>query len=199
MPLGAQTRSPRSAQRRTLDLRRIHVRAADEDHIGIAVGDVHVAVVLDEAHVAQRLPVILCGLRGGADVTVWDRHVDPVDPASLDERRRRDASNRAMTRPSPAPASVDCPALDGREPVRDRLRRGPEQPRHKCGLDGLDPVRHRYRHPRPGAYPVRSEHRGKPLHRLDQLSPRPRWSPPPSAHAARATRWRAVGWRRRTG
>ena len=41
---------------RGLHFGRVHVRAAREDHVGLAIGEVHVAVGVDRAHVAERLP-----------------------------------------------------------------------------------------------------------------------------------------------
>ena len=53
-----------------LDLGRIHVRAADENHVRLAIDQVQVAVLVEIAHVAEGLPAVGGRRRLGADVAV---------------------------------------------------------------------------------------------------------------------------------
>ena len=55
---------------RGLDLGGIHVRSAGEDHVGLAVAEIEVAVGVERAHVAERLPTAVDAPRGRADVAV---------------------------------------------------------------------------------------------------------------------------------
>ncbi len=38
---------------------RVHVGTAGQDHVGLAIGEVHVTVGVDRAHVAERLPAVV--------------------------------------------------------------------------------------------------------------------------------------------
>src|SRR6185437_11841228 len=55
---------------RGLDLRRVDVGPADQDHVGIAVREIDESFVVEVSEIAQRLPPVGCGLGGSTDVAV---------------------------------------------------------------------------------------------------------------------------------
>ena len=89
-PITARRPHARMLVERGLDLGRVHVRAAGEDHVGLAVVEVHVAVGVDRAHVAERLPTAVDALaprrrRSGtcARLGVGRPHEDLADLARI--------------------------------------------------------------------------------------------------------------------
>ena len=73
-----------------LGLLRIDVHAAGDDHVGLAVGQVQVALGVDIAHVAQRRPALGVGAAGGLGGVVVVRErtaVGEVDGAALAGRQ----------------------------------------------------------------------------------------------------------------
>ena len=69
-PITAHRTHGRVLLQRRLDLGRVDVRATGEDHVLHAVAEVEVAVLVEPAHVAERLPAALERPGLGADVAV---------------------------------------------------------------------------------------------------------------------------------
>ena len=92
---------------RGLDLGRVDVRPAREDHVLHAVAEVQVAVVVEPAHVAERLPAAVERARLGADVVVRRArrarrrsHTSPISPAG----RSLPSASEIMNSPVLGPA-----------------------------------------------------------------------------------------------
>src|SRR4029450_3759426 len=68
---------------RGLDLGRVHVAPADQNHVGLTVVQVEVAMLVLPSHVTERLPVARPRFRGGTDVAVRGRRVRPATHPDL--------------------------------------------------------------------------------------------------------------------
>ncbi len=111
---------------RGLDLGRVHVRTAHQDHVGVAVGQVDEPVLVHVAHVAQALPAARGAPRLRAQVevrrlgTLAAAHPDPAGGAGRHHLLRR--------RPGPAsrPASPGPPSRVARATRPRRCASRPE-------------------------------------------------------------------------
>ncbi len=102
---------------RGLHLGRVHVGAAHQDHVVETVGQVEVAVLVQEAHVAERLPAVPA-LRAGADVAVGDRSVVGALQVDLTDLARREVAAFLVEDPDPAAADRPPDRAAVRQPFR---------------------------------------------------------------------------------
>ena len=129
---------------RGLDLRGVHVGAADQDHVRLAVAEIDVALGVLAAEISERLPVARTRPGPGADVAVRRRRVlAPAHPDLADLARRKlstvgiEDAHLAHER-APHRAAVLEPLAAGDDAERLRLGAAVEL-EDPIGTEPLDP------------------------------------------------------------